>query len=158
MMVSDASEAAIPHMMFAEQIVPDEFNVCPICNGRLPTAPQEWQLKPRVFRNHVAQSRLQLRGRNMLIINASQDVAGNRLRGLARLLSRVQLNRLTKDDENVPQNGVRELGIRAGRRTKMPIIADPMVDIFEDIEQVTLRHPLFEQGFERFEVLRDRES
>ena len=38
----------------------------------------------------------------------------------------------------------------------MPRIADPMVDIFKDSEEVTLRHPLFEQGFDRFEVLRER--
>lgn len=35
-------------------------------------------------------------------------------------------------------------------------VADPMMDIFEDIEEVTFRHPLFEQGFDGFEVLRIR--
>ncbi len=89
--VSDTSEAAIPHMLFAQQIVPDEGNVRPVSNGCLPTAPQKRQLKPRVFCTHVPEGCLKLGGRNMLIVNASQDVAANRTRGVACGLSGAQL-------------------------------------------------------------------
>ena len=35
----------------------------------------------------------------------------------------------------------------------MPRIVHPMVYILEDIKQVALRYPLFEEGFDRLEVL-----
>src|SRR5215813_2129578 len=53
--VGDTPETAIPHMLLAQQIIPEEGDVRAIRNGTLPTAPQQGQLKPGVLRNDVAQ-------------------------------------------------------------------------------------------------------
>ena len=101
MVVRDAAKLAIAHMMLAQQIIPDEFNVGPIGNGRLPAAPQKRQFKPRVFFNHIAQGGLQLGGRNMLIVKPSQNLAANRPIGVTRGLGGAELTGIAKDRENV---------------------------------------------------------
>src|SRR5215471_16900221 len=133
MVVRNASKTAIPHMMLAQQIIPEESNVGAIGNGPLPTAPQKRQLEPGVFLNHVAQGGLQFRRRNVLIVDPSQDLPTNQSIGMSRGLGGTKLTGIAKDGKNIPHNRVGELGISTGRGTKMPCIVHPMVHILEDI-------------------------
>jgi hypothetical protein len=72
MMVRDAPATAIPHMLLAQEIVPEEGNVRTIGTGRLSTAPQPRQGKPGVFRNDGAPGGLQFRGRYALLVDSSR--------------------------------------------------------------------------------------
>ena len=110
MVVRNAPETAVPHMMLAQQIIPDQFDMGAIGNGPLPTAPQKGQLKPGVFRNDIAQGGLQFRCRNVLLVDSSQDLPTNQAIGMSRGLGGTQLTGIAKDGKDIAQNGIGEFG------------------------------------------------
>ena len=109
-----------------------------IRNGGLPTAPEKGQLKPRVLRNHIAQGGFQFGGRNMLGVQPAQDLPANRARGMARRLGGPQFTGIAEDGEDIAQHGIGEFRVGPGGRPKMAGIADPILHILEDIEEMPL--------------------
>ena len=71
---------------------------------------------------------------------------------MAGRLGRPEFTGIAKDGEDIAQDGIGQFGIRPGGRPKMPGIAHPILHILEDIEQVSLRQPGLEEGFERGEI------
>jgi hypothetical protein len=144
MMVRDAAELAIAHMMGSQQIILAEFDVGPIGDGALSRPPEKRQLKSRVFLDHIAQRGLELRGGNRLMVNPAQHLAANRLLRMARGLRGSKFTGIPKDGEQLPHHWFGKFGVGARRRAEVPGIAHPMLNVLEDIEQVSLRQALFE--------------
>ena len=104
MMIGNAAKPSIAHMLRTEQIVFQERDMCAIRNGRLPTAPQEGELEAHVFANDIAESRLELGRRNVLIVQAPQDLPGNRSRGMSGGLGCPQFTGIAEDGENIAED------------------------------------------------------
>ncbi len=109
-----------------------------IRNRRVPTAPEKGQLKPGVLRNHITQGGFQFGRRNVLRIQPAQDLLADRSRGVAGRLGRSEFTGITEDSEEITKDRLGQFRIGPGGRPKMAGISNPILHIFQDIEQVAL--------------------
>ena len=123
-----------------------------IGDGGFATPPEKGEFKAGVFRNHIAQRGLKCRGGDMLLVNPSQHLTANGPMAMTRRLGGAELTGIAEDGEDVAGHRIGEVRIRARRRSKMPGIVHLMLDILENVEQVSLRHPVLAHGFDRVQV------
>jgi len=94
-----------------------------------------------ILPDHVDHRRLQLFGVDVLGIDPTQRLRRGDLGGMTGGLAGTEIAAIAEHSEQVAPNGLGELRIRAGGRPEVPGIAGPVFGIFEDVEEVALRHP-----------------
>jgi hypothetical protein len=77
----------------------------------------------------------------VLRIDAAQHLRRGDFRGMASRLRRPEIAAVAEDGEEISLGRIGKLGVGARGWAEMAGVAGPVLSVFENVEQMTLRHP-----------------
>jgi hypothetical protein len=99
------------------------------------------QAEADILADHIDHRGIQLLGIDMLRIDPTQCLRGGDLGGVAGSLIGAEVAAVAEHGEQIALDGLRELRIRARGWAEVTGEAGPVLAVFEDVEEVTFRHP-----------------
>ena len=138
--VGDAAIAAIADMARADQIVFAQLDVRAIGDGGATAAPVSRQWEADILVDHVHHRRLQLVDVDVLGVDPAQRRRRGDVGGVPGGLIGTKIAAIAEHGEEIALDGLREFRIGPGWRSEVPGIVRPVLGMFEDVEEMALRH------------------
>ena len=139
--VSDAAIATVTNVPGTHEIILAEPDVRAVGDRRVTAAPMPGQREADVLIDHVDHRRLQLVGVDVLRVGPAQRLRRRDLGGVTGSLIGTEIAAVSEHGENIALDGLCEFRIGAGWWSEVASIAGPMLNMLENIKEMSLRHP-----------------